>query len=189
MQRRCRERIRKRGDRLENEVNDVDERLRRELEFCDQFRSGQEHVELAHCSCKWLDLNFWPYPTHDVVFWALNKNKHSVYIDIRASIIDNIAQFFAMIRNATSCILIYLDMGSIPATIELPPNILSISPIGISLSVELERTLERNQSQPGKKTTIGFSNMRVYDRALTAEYICGSLTLRFFGPPSDFLTL
>ena len=105
---------------------------------------------------------------------------------------DDITQFFEVIRNIPSCTSIHwFGPKSIPANIELPPNILSVSIYNGELSTEQQDTLERNRSQltMSKRTTVEFSSMGVSHKTLFPASDGSSFTLRFFGPPSGNLTL
>ena len=182
--RRCRERIQKREIRLESEVQDVDERLANGLEHCNQFNSDKDLVDLTHSDSKWLSINI----SRDGAIRALSRNKHVIFVDVYSASSRDISQFIAAIRNTTSCTSITWEGDPIPASIELPPNILSFSPTWM-LSSEQKDTLVLNQSQLDKRTTIEFSGIYVTDRGLTPFSSGGSFTLRFFGPSSDYLTL
>jgi hypothetical protein len=182
---RCRERIRKRDIRLESEIQDVEERLANGLEHCHQFNSDKDLVDSTHSDSKWLSIDI---PSRDGAIRALSRNKHVIFVNVNASSSD-ITEFFAAIRNTMSCTSIYWFGGSIPASIELPPNILSISHYSGQLSSEHENTLTHNRSQLDKRTTIEFSDMSVIGRDLTPMANGSSFTLRFFGPSSDYLTL
>ena len=186
VRRRCRERIRKRDIRLESEVQDVDERLANGLEHCHQFWSGSKLVDLTHSDSKWLRIVI----SRDGAIRALSRNKHVILIEVyaRSASSSDITEFFAAIRNTTSCTSIFGVGGSIPG-IELPPNILSISHHYGQLSSEHENTLALNRSQLDKRTTIEFSDIYVTGRDLTPVRSGSSFTLRFFGPSSDYLTL
>ena len=186
VRRRCRERIRKRDIRLESEVQDVDERLANGLDHCHQFNSDKDLINLTHSDSKWL----WIDISRDGAIRALSRNKHVILVNVWAhsASSSDISQFFAAIRNTTSCTSISWFGDEIPASIELPPNILSFSPTRY-LSLEQEETLALNRSQSDKRTTIEFSDMYVTGRDLTPSNLGGSFTLRFFGPSSDYLTL
>ena len=121
VRRRCRERIRKREIRLESEVQDVDERLANGLEHCHQFWSDQYLVKLTHSDSKWLFINI----SRDGAIRALSRNKHVILVDVFSASSSDTSQFFAAIRKTTSCTSIYWLGDPIPASIELPPNILS----------------------------------------------------------------
>ena len=123
---RCRERIRKREIRLESEVQDVDERLGRGFEHCQELKSDEDLVDLTHSDSKWLEIDL----SRDGAIRALSRNNHVIYVFINAGSASSsdISQFFAVIRNTTSCTSIYLYRGSITDTIKVPPNILSFYP-------------------------------------------------------------
>ena len=183
---RCRERMGKREIRLESEVKDVDERLRSGVDHCHEFKSDRELVDLIHSDSKWLCINI----SRDGAILALSRNKYVIQVDIYAPFASDsdISRFFAVIRNTMSCTSIYWVGLSIPASIELPANILSFSPTSY-LSSEQEETLALNRARLDKKTTVEFSHMHVNGRDLTSSSVGGSFTVRFFGPPSDYLTL
>jgi len=88
-----------------------------------------------------------------------------------------------------SCTSIYWEGTRIPASIQLSPNILSIS--GSNLSEDQKVSLDHNRSQLDKtrSTTVESENMAVYGVDLTPNSNTSSFTLRFFGPSSDRLTL
>ena len=78
----------------------------------------------------------------------------------------------------------------IPASIELPPNILSFFPTwNISSKQETLVLTNRSRLDETQRTTIEFSHITCTGRDLTPLNIGGSITLRFFGPLSDYLTL
>jgi len=102
--------------------------------------------------------------------------------------------FFAMTRDMEACTSVCWFGDTIPDSVELPSNILSITgfndPNDWQLSQKHKDTLNRNISQlDGKRTTFEFKDMWVSPVGdLRGRGHC-SFTIRFLGPSSGHLKL
>jgi hypothetical protein len=182
-----RERMQKRRqrakDRLWNEVNEVEARLKRGLERCRDFRTSPKIVECAHSDTKWLSIQ---QTSHmNSVVDALQRNKAVIHVDCNK--LNNLTNdhFLAMARNVTS--LCIYQPYQIPDDVQLPPNILSISGY-VTMSQEHEDALDRNRSQLGNRTTIEFARVVVEARNLLL-HDASHFAIRFLAPPAGPLTL
>jgi hypothetical protein len=177
---RCDQGMQKMKSRLRREVEGVEERLEHGLERCREFRHSQQLVEVTHSDSKWA--RFLPWQGEfDGMLHALESRQNVIDIEIHSNYQDDqVARIFAT-RMMTSCTSIQW-IGTIPDSVQIPPNILSIS--YAKLSEAQEDTLKQNQLQ-SQRTTIEFIGIL---KGRVLRYV-RSFTLRFFGPLSDYLTL
>ena len=185
---RCNQRIEKMKSRLRREVEGIEDRLQGGFKRCRGFRSSQQLAELTYSDSKWTRIN--PSLSRiDAQLRALKSRQNVILIQIdgRYTCTDNVMPLFAAIRSKTSCTSISWWRGAIPDKVKLPPNVLTVNLSGspFVLSGAQRDTLEQNQLQ-SHRTTIEVDGWFGRGRALS---FVRSFTLRFFGPPSEHLTL
>jgi hypothetical protein len=172
----CDRGIQKMKSRLRWEAKSVEDRLECGLERCREFKSSRGLIELTHSDSKWAMFN--PWLEFEATLHALESRQNVIHLIIIDKYPDDeLERIFAATRRMMSCTSICYP-EKIPDSVQLPPNILSI--YYAELSEAHNDTLEQNQLQ-SQRTTI-----EVHGGLLSLVFW---FTVRFFGPPSDYLTL